>query len=63
VINSEKCLDTLPKLIERYSLELGIVADAYITSSCMVRSYRKGEAEKILEGVEELIRTVGENNC
>ena len=41
-----------------YILELGILEDAYITSRYIMREFRKEEAEKLKETVEEVIKNL-----
>jgi HEPN domain-containing protein len=44
---------------ENYTLELGMLEDAYITSRYVMREFTKKEVEKITTAVKEIIRIVG----
>ena len=45
-------------LLSRFSVELGALEDAYITSKYVARSYSREEAERLKKVVEEVIHVV-----
>ena len=48
------------ELLSRFSVELGALEDAYITSRYVARDYSLEEVEKLRMVVEEVKRVVGE---
>ena len=46
-------------LLSRFSVELGALEDAYITSRYVAREYRPDEVEKLAEVVDEVVEVVG----
>ena len=46
-------------LLSRFSVELGALEDAYITSRYIARSYSREETERLKRVVEEVIHVVG----
>ena len=51
------------ELLHRFSVELGALEDAYISSRRAAREYRREEVERLLRVVEEVERVVGETAC
>jgi len=49
------------ELLSRFSVELGALEDAYITSRYVARSYSLEEVRRLRNVVEEVKRIVGEN--
>ena len=47
------------ELLSRFSVELGVLEDAYIASRYVVRGYSAGEVEGLRRVVEEVVRVVG----
>lgn len=47
-------------MIRKYSLELGVLADVYITSRYVAREYTYSEVERIKQVVDEVMRLVRE---
>ena len=52
--------DVIKELLTRFSVELGALEDAYITSRYVARSYSFEEADRLKKVVEEIKRVVGE---
>ncbi len=46
-------------VLEKFSVELGSLEDAYITSRYVARSYSSREVERLKKTVEEVMRVVG----
>ena len=51
------------KLLTRFSVELGALEDAYISSRYVPREYTAEEVQRLRETVEEVIRIVRETAC
>ncbi len=51
------------ELLNRYSVELGSLEDAYISSRYVAREYTREEVERLKRVVEEVERVVGGSNC
>jgi HEPN domain-containing protein len=45
-------------LLDSYSLELGMLEDAYITSRYIMREFTKQEIEKLTKAVKEIMKNV-----
>ena len=45
-------------ILNKYSLELGMLEDAYITSRYMMREFTKQEAQKLTKAVKEIMKNV-----
>jgi len=48
------------EVLHRFSVELGALEDAYITSRYVSRDYTREEAERLRRVVEEVMKVVGE---
>ena len=46
-------------LLSRFSIELGALEDAYVTSRYVAREYRSVEIEKLSKVVDEVIEVIG----
>ncbi len=53
----------LGELLHRFSVELGALEDAYISSRYVVREYAREEVERLRRVVMEVKRVVGETAC
>ncbi len=51
------------ELLNKYSVELGSLEDAYISSRYVAREYTREEVERLKRVVEEVERVVGGSNC
>ena len=49
---------TVQSILEKYSLELGMLEDAYITSRYVMREFTKQEVEKLTKAVKEMMKNV-----
>jgi HEPN domain-containing protein len=45
-------------ILQKYSLELGMLEDAYITSRYIMREFMKAEAEKLTQAVKDIMKNV-----
>ena len=54
--------NVISRLLERYSFELGVLEDAYITSRYIPREYTREDYERLREAVEEIINGLGGYN-
>ncbi|HDD26895.1 MAG TPA: HEPN domain-containing protein [Acidilobales archaeon] len=52
--------EKIAKLLKRYSLELGFLEDAYITSRYVMRVYNEDEVRRVKEVIDEVIKVVRE---
>jgi len=52
--------DRVEDVLHRFSVELGALEDAYITSRYVPRDYTCEEAERLRKVVEEVMKVVGE---
>ena len=52
--------DRVKEVLHRFSVELGALEDAYITSRYVPRDYTSEEAERLRKVVEEVMKVVGE---
>lgn len=59
----EKFKDIVEELLERFSVELGALEDAYISSRYMPREYTRVEVERLKAVVNEVLRAVGGPAC
>jgi HEPN domain-containing protein len=57
-IVDERRKDVIKGMLDKYLLELGMLEDAYISSRCIVREFRREEVEKLRIAVEEVVRNV-----
>jgi len=57
-IVDERRKDVIKGMLDKYLLELGMLEDAYISSRCIVREFRREEVEKLRIAVEEVMRNV-----
>lgn len=48
------------ELVSKYSVELALLEDAYITSRYVVREFRPDEVTRLKKVVDEVVRVVGE---
>jgi len=55
--------EAVRELLRRFSVELGALEDAYISSRYVAREYTKEEVERLRGVVEEVMRVVGEASC
>ncbi|QOJ79211.1 HEPN domain-containing protein [Infirmifilum lucidum] len=49
----------IAELLSKFSVELGVLEDAYITSRYVARSYTADEVERVRRTVEEVVSVVG----
>ncbi|MCD6084597.1 MAG: HEPN domain-containing protein [Desulfurococcales archaeon] len=52
--------DRIKEILERFSMELGVLEDAYIMSRYVARDYTYEEVERLKKVVKEVMRVVGE---
>ncbi len=52
--------DKIKEILRRFSIELGALEDAYITSRYIARDYNREEVERFKKVVEEVMRVVRE---
>jgi len=55
--------EAVRELLRRFSVELGALEDAYISSRYVAREYTEEEVERLRGVVEEVMRVVGEASC
>lgn len=55
--------EAVRELLRRFSVELGALEDAYISSRYVAREYTEEEVERLRGVVEEVMRVVGETSC
>lgn len=48
--------NAIKRVLDSYSLELGMLEDAYITSRYVMREFTKQEIEKLTKAVKEIIK-------
>ncbi len=51
--------EKIEDMLRRYSLKLGTLEDAYITSRYIPREYSKEDYERVREAVEEIVNELG----